>query len=85
MAAWTAWRFIFSESVGQCQFNAPQLVNFGQVLGKLNYLPVAPSPATNTQCKKKSYTFGICGPSPSMSDGACSNPPLGGLQGRHGS
>ena len=44
----TAKKFIYLESVGQCHSNAPQLVHFGQVLGKLNFSLVGPSPAANT-------------------------------------
>ena len=33
----------------------PQLVHFEQVLGKLNFSPVAPSPVANTQRKKIVY------------------------------
>ena len=49
----TAKKFICSESVDQWHSNAPQLVHFGQVLGKLNFSPVPPSPVANMRRKKK--------------------------------
>ena len=53
----TAKRLIYSESVDQCHSNAPQLVHFGQVLGKLNFSSVPPSPAANMRLKKKNLTY----------------------------
>ena len=53
----TAKKLIYSESVDQWHSNAPQLVHLGQVLGKLNFSPVGPSPAANTRRKKKNLTY----------------------------
>ena len=53
----TAKKLIYSESVGQRHSNKPSLVQFGQVLGKLNFSPVGPSPAVNTRRKKKNLTY----------------------------
>ena len=53
----TAKKLIYSESVDQWDSNAPQLVHFGQVLGKLNFSPVPPSPVANIRRKKKNLTY----------------------------
>ena len=53
----TAKKLIYSESVDQSHSNAPQLVHFGQVLGKLNFSPVPPSPVANMRRKKKNLTY----------------------------
>ena len=42
--------YIHDQWASAILINATQLVHFGQVLGKLNFSPVAPSPAAYTQC-----------------------------------
>ena len=77
----TAKKLIHSESLVQCHSNASQLVHFEQVLGKLNFSPVAPSPVTNTQRKKNHIYSESVDPAHQCQMVLVQNPPLGGRRG----
>ena len=69
----------------QNQWASAILIHFGQVLGKLNFSPVLPSPAANMRCKKKILYIRNLWTRPSNIRWRLLKLTTRGPQGRHGS